>query len=70
LFTREGRITLGTVLGKFFCSSASLASGIGLGREGPAVQVGAGIASVLGRSAKLSKEKVKALVPVGAGRGV
>ena len=66
LFVREGRITLGTVLGKFFCSSASLASGIALGREGPAVQVGAGIASVLGRLAKLSKEKVKALVPVGA----
>lgn len=66
LFTREGRITLGTVLGKFFCSSASLASGIALGREGPAVQVGAGIASVLGRLARLSKEKVKALVPVGA----
>ena len=42
LFAREGRITLRTVLGKFFCTSATLASGIPLGREGPAVQVGGG----------------------------
>src|ERR1035441_431671 len=37
LFAREGRITLRTVLGKFFCTSATLASGIPLGREGPSV---------------------------------
>ena len=49
LFARGGRISLGTVFGKFFCTSATLACGIPLGREGPAVQVGAGIASVLGR---------------------
>ena len=48
LFAREGFIRLRTVLGKFFCTSATLASGIPLGREGPSVQVGAGIGSVLG----------------------
>ena len=37
--------------------SASLASGIALGREGPSVQVGAGIASVLGRRLGLSSEQ-------------
>src|SRR5215472_11295896 len=47
LFARDGRITLGTVLGKFCCTSTTLASGIPLGREGPSVQVGAGISSVL-----------------------
>jgi CIC family chloride channel protein len=66
LFAREGRITLGTVLGKFFCTSATLACGIPLGREGPSVQVGAGIASVLGRTLGLRPERVKALIPVGA----
>jgi CIC family chloride channel protein len=66
LFAREGNISLGTVIGKFFCTSATLASGIPLGREGPAVQVGAGIASVLGRWLGLRTEKVKALLPVGA----
>src|SRR5690348_5164415 len=70
LFAREGRITLGTVLGKFFCTSATLASGIPLGREGPAVQVGAGLASVLGRKLGLRPEKVKALLPVGAAAAI
>jgi CIC family chloride channel protein len=65
LFINDGRITMRTVLGKFFCCSASLASGIALGREGPSVQVGAGVASVIARNAGLSTEQVKALVPVG-----
>ncbi len=70
LYARGGRISLNTVFGKFFCTSATLASGIPLGREGPAVQVGAGIASVLGRKLGLRPEKVKALVPVGAAAAI
>src|SRR5438477_1098847 len=70
LYAREGRITLRTVLGKFFCTSATLASGIPLGREGPSVQVGAGIASVLRRFLELRPEKVKALLPVGAAAAI
>ncbi len=70
LYAREGRILLRTVLGKFFCTSATLASGIPLGREGPSVQVGAGIASVLARWLGLSQEKVKALIPVGAAAAI
>jgi chloride channel protein, CIC family len=70
LFAREGRITLRTVLGKFFCTSVTLASGIPLGREGPSVQVGAGIGSVLGRLLGLSTEQVKKLIPVGAAAAI
>lgn len=70
LFAQEGRITLRTVLGKFFCTSATLASGIPLGREGPSVQVGAGIASVLGRRLGMRPERVKALIPVGAAAAI
>ncbi len=70
LYAREGRITLRTVFGKFFCTSVTLASGIPLGREGPSVQVGAGIASVLGRALGLRPEKVKALIPVGAAAAI
>ena len=70
LFAGEGRITLRTVFGKFFCTSATLASGIPLGREGPSVQVGAGIASVLGRRVGLRPEKVKALLTVGAAAAI
>jgi CIC family chloride channel protein len=65
LFIRNGYIPLKTVLGKFLCCSISLASGIALGREGPSVQIGAGIASVIGRRFGLSPKNVKALVPVG-----
>jgi CIC family chloride channel protein len=70
LFARDGKIRLNTVFGKFFCTSATLASGIPLGREGPSVQVGAGIASVLARFLGLSTEKVKSLLPVGAAAAV
>ena len=70
LFAREGNITLRTVLGKFLCTSATLASGIPLGREGPSVQVGAGIGSVLGRALGLSNEQVKKLIPVGAAAAI
>jgi CIC family chloride channel protein len=70
LFARDGYISLRTVLGKFFCTSATLASGIPLGREGPSVQVGAGIGSVLGRLLGLRPEQVKKLIPVGAAAAV
>jgi CIC family chloride channel protein len=66
LFIHGGLIRLRTVVGKFMCSSISLASGIALGREGPSVQVGAGIASALGRRLGLSAGRVKELVPIGA----
>src|SRR5580700_914846 len=70
LYARDGRITASTMFGKFFCTSATLASGIPLGREGPSVQVGAGLSSVLGRALGLSPEKVKALIPVAAAAAI
>ena len=70
LFARDGLITLRTVLGKFFCTSVTLASGIPLGREGPSVQVGAGIGSVIGRMLGLGPEMVKKLIPVGAAAAI
>jgi chloride channel protein, CIC family len=66
LFIRDGYISFRTVLGKFGLCSVTLASGIALGREGPSVQIGAGLASVLGRRLGLSPASVKALAPVGA----
>jgi CIC family chloride channel protein len=66
IFIHDGRISLRTVLGKFLCCSASLASGIALGREGPSVQIGAGISSVIARRLGLSAAQVRWLLPVGA----
>jgi CIC family chloride channel protein len=65
LVVNDGRIALRTVVGKLLCCSTSLASGIALGREGPSVQVGAGVASVIGRNSGLGTDQVKALIPVG-----
>ena len=70
LFTPDARITLHSIIGKFFCTSVTLASGIPLGPEGPSVAVGAGIASVLGRRLGLSAEKVRSLLPVGAAAAI
>ncbi len=70
LYARDGVITLRTVFGKFFCTATTLASGIPLGREGPSVQVGGGIASVLARRLGLRPENVKALIPVGAAAAI
>ena len=66
IFIHNGYISLKTVIGKFLCCSISLGSGIALGREGPSVQIGAGIASVLGRRFGLSTATVRALVPMGS----
>jgi CIC family chloride channel protein len=66
LFLRDGFISLRTVVGKFFLSSTSLASGIALGREGPSVQIGAGLASVLGRRLGLGSQNIRQLVPIGS----
>ena len=66
IFIHDGRITMRTVLGKFACCATSLASGIALGREGPSVHIGSGIASVIARRLGLSTRQVRWLVPVGA----
>jgi CIC family chloride channel protein len=65
LFIRDGYMSMRSVLGKFLCCSGSLASGIALGREGPSVQIGAGMASVLGRKFGLPPNRIAALIPVG-----
>jgi CIC family chloride channel protein len=66
LIAGGGYISLKTAIGKFFCCSLSLGGGIALGREGPSVQIGAGVASFLARRAGLGKREVQALVPIGA----
>src|ERR1700677_786597 len=49
LYAHDGVITLRTVIGKFFCTATTLASGIPLGREGASVQVGFVSALTMGR---------------------
>ena len=53
-------------IGKFITGVLCIGSGHSMGREGPSVQIGAGIASVVGRWLRLPPGRVRALVPVGA----
>lgn len=66
IFIHDGHISFRTVVGKFICCATSLASGIALGREGPSVHIGSGIASVVARRLGLSSAQVRWLIPVGA----
>ena len=52
--------------GKFLTGVLCIGSGHSMGREGPSVQIGAGLASVVGRWLRLSPQRVQDLVPVGA----
>ena len=52
--------------GKFLTGVLCIGSGHSMGREGPSVQIGAGLASLIGRWLQLSPERVRDLVPVGA----
>jgi chloride channel protein, CIC family len=70
LVLHKGVIGIRTIVGKFICSSISLGSGVALGREGPSVHIGAGLASVAGRSLGLSEENVRSLIPVGTAAAV
>ena len=70
LILQNGVIGVRTVIGKFICSSISLGSGVALGREGPSVHIGAGIASAAGRRLGLSEEQVQSLIPVGTAAAV
>ena len=53
-------------VGKFITGVLCIGSGHSLGREGPSVQIGAGVASMIGRSMQLPPGRVRDLVPVGA----
>jgi CIC family chloride channel protein len=61
----RGMIPLRVPLGKFVMGALCVGSGHSMGREGPSVQIGAGLASSAGRWMRLPPERIKDLVPVG-----
>jgi CIC family chloride channel protein len=70
LYIFNGFIPLRTAVGKFICSALAIGSGQSLGPEDPCLQIGAGIASSLGRQLQISREKLRLLAPVGAAAGL
>jgi chloride channel protein, CIC family len=70
LYIFNGFIPFRTAVGKFICAALAIGSGQSLGPEDPALQIGAGIASALGRQLKISREKLRLMAPVGAAAGL
>jgi CIC family chloride channel protein len=70
LYIYDGYIPATTVIGKFITSALAIGSGQSLGPEDPSLQIGAGLASALGRRLKLSREKLRLIAPVGAAAGL
>ena len=67
---RGGRLRLRDAAGKFVIGALQLGSGSSLGREGPTVQITAGVASSLGRVTGVSPKALRRLIPVGAAAGI
>jgi CIC family chloride channel protein len=70
LYIYNGYIPFRTVIGKFLCSALAIGSGQSLGPEDPSLQIGAGLASALGRRLHLSRERVRLIAPIGAAAGL
>jgi CIC family chloride channel protein len=66
----DGYVPFSTVIGKFLTCALALGGGFSLGPEDPSLQMGAGVASALGRRMRLSREKTRLLAPIGAAAGL
>ncbi len=67
---RGGRIRPRVVVAKIAASAVCIGSGGSAGREGPIVQVGAALGSMLGQWLKLSSNRIRNLVACGAAAGI
>jgi CIC family chloride channel protein len=70
LYIFNGVIPFRTAVGKFICAAIAIGSGQSLGPEDPSLQIGASIASALGRWLNISREKLRLMAPVGAAAGL
>ncbi len=70
LYIYDGYIPFRTAIGKFITAALAIGSGHSLGPEDPSLQIGACIASALGRRLHLSKERMRLIAPVGAAAGL
>src|SRR5581483_3219453 len=70
LYIYDGYIPLRTAVGKFITSALAIGAGHSLGPEDPSLQIGASLASALGRWLHLSREKLRLIAPVGAAAGL
>jgi CIC family chloride channel protein len=70
LYIFNGYIPFRTAIGKFITAALAIGSGHSLGPEDPSLQIGAGLASALGRKLHLSRDRMRLIAPVGAAAGL
>ncbi len=70
LYIYNGYIPVRTAIGKFITAALAIGSGHSLGPEDPSLQIGAGLASALGRRMRLSRDRMRLIAPVGAAAGL
>ena len=70
VYASDGYIPFRSVWGKFFSCTLSIGTGNPMGPEDPALQMGAGIASLLGRIFHLTREHMRLIAPIGAAAGI
>ena len=63
---QHGYIPGRTAFGKFLTGVLCIGSGHSMGREGPSVQIGAALASAIGRRFDLPPRRIQSLIPVAA----
>ena len=70
VYASDGYIPFRSVLGKFAGCTLSIGTGNPMGPEDPALQMGAGIASLLGRLFHLTRDHMRRIAPIGAAAGI
>lgn len=70
LILRGGRIRPRVALAKIFASALCIGTGGSAGREGPIVQVGSTLGSIVGQWLGLSDDRIRNLVACGAASGI
>jgi CIC family chloride channel protein len=70
VYIYDGFIPFNTVVGKFLTSALAIGSGHSLGPEDPSLQVGAGLASAMGRRLRLTRDRLRLIAPLGAAAGL
>lgn len=70
VYIEGGRMPLRAAIGKAVTASLAVGAGYSLGPEDPSLHIGAAIASFVGRIARLSRENLRLMAPIGAAAGL
>ena len=70
LYIFNGNIPFRTAIGKFITAALAIGAGHSLGPEDPSLQIGACLASAVGRRMRLQRDRMRLIAPVGAAAGL